>query len=63
MHTLPKTTSANLDVVTPTLTVGGDLSGSDADLAARQLSEICALGTTQALDVVRVLREQRSHRG
>lgn len=50
-QTLPQAKHANLHFVTPTLAIGGDIDGYDADLAGMQLAEIDALGITHVVDV------------
>jgi hypothetical protein len=48
--TLPIAAHANLHFVTPTLAVGGDLDGYDAELTALQITELERLGITHVID-------------
>jgi hypothetical protein len=48
--TLPTATHANLHFVTPSLAVGGDLDGRDAELTALQITELEGLGITHVID-------------
>ena len=50
IDTLPIAVHANLQFVTPTLAVGGDLDGYDAELTALQITELERLGITHVID-------------
>jgi hypothetical protein len=50
IDTLPIAVHANLHFVTPTLAVGGDLDGYDAELTALQITELERLGITHVID-------------